>query len=109
MEVVLRATHHDDELVSAIKYGTSIHLPVLSHEFPRLALVCHRTKTPARQSFRSGVRDPGSRKGGKPLTGPRIIELGELGLEEVFEMVRLDLLQAHDVCPVTDELCANSM
>ena len=64
------------------------------------------------KALRSGVRDIGAQGGGgtsKPLTGPCIIELGELGLEEVFEMVRLDLLQAHDIGPVTDELCANSM
>mmetsp|Transcript_46096 Transcript_46096/g.149775 ORF Transcript_46096/g.149775 Transcript_46096/m.149775 type:complete len:267 (+) Transcript_46096:699-1499(+) len=66
---------HDLELVSAVQDSASVHLSVLPHELARLALV-----------------DSG------------VVVLSELRLEEVLEVVRLHLLQAHDVRAVVDQL-----
>mmetsp|Transcript_36290 Transcript_36290/g.95673 ORF Transcript_36290/g.95673 Transcript_36290/m.95673 type:complete len:250 (+) Transcript_36290:1190-1939(+) len=69
------AIGHDLELIAAVEDGAAVHLAVLSHELARFTFV-----------------------------HARVVELLELGQQEVFKMVRLHLLQAHNVGAVVDDL-----
>eukprot|EP00967_Tisochrysis_lutea_P100041 scaffold148919_cov35-Tisochrysis_lutea.AAC.2 len=66
---------HDGELVAPIEDRTAIHLTVLPHKFTGLAFV-----------------------------DTCVVVLGELRLEKVLEVIRLYLLQAHDIGTIVDKL-----